>query len=244
MGWLYEQVLEQPDSAIANYQRLRAKYPSSTYAARVQPKLVEVEMMIKAAADSAARKAAADSLAHRAVSDSVAQKAVPDSAAHKQAAPGDSLRQDVIDDELPPTARIPAAPGGPDSTALPPERASGHDGDTPASSPLLKSGKAETGMIQECCPVRGVREVAENVYVLAFHSPLINREGAAGAVPQHQGRGGIGPAAAPPVQRVQRRRRQPRDRLQCDRPRDRGAQGKATRRVHRCHRPARKTVFV
>ncbi len=31
-------------------------------------------------------------------------------------------------------------------------------------------------MIQECCPVRGVREVAENVYVLAFHSPLISRE--------------------------------------------------------------------
>ncbi len=31
-------------------------------------------------------------------------------------------------------------------------------------------------MIQECCPVRGVREVAENVYVLSFHSPLISRE--------------------------------------------------------------------
>jgi dihydroorotate dehydrogenase electron transfer subunit len=30
-------------------------------------------------------------------------------------------------------------------------------------------------MIQECCPVRGVREVAENVYVLSFHSPLISR---------------------------------------------------------------------
>ncbi len=29
-------------------------------------------------------------------------------------------------------------------------------------------------MFQECCPVRGVREVAENVYVLAFHSPLIS----------------------------------------------------------------------
>jgi dihydroorotate dehydrogenase electron transfer subunit len=31
-------------------------------------------------------------------------------------------------------------------------------------------------MIQECCPVSGVREVAENVYVLTFHSPLISRE--------------------------------------------------------------------
>ncbi len=31
-------------------------------------------------------------------------------------------------------------------------------------------------MIQECCPVRGVREVAENVYVLAFASPLISKE--------------------------------------------------------------------
>ena len=31
-------------------------------------------------------------------------------------------------------------------------------------------------MIQECCPVRGVREVAENVYVLASHSPLISKQ--------------------------------------------------------------------
>jgi dihydroorotate dehydrogenase electron transfer subunit len=30
-------------------------------------------------------------------------------------------------------------------------------------------------MIQECCPVRGVKEVAENVYVLSFHSPGISR---------------------------------------------------------------------
>jgi len=28
-------------------------------------------------------------------------------------------------------------------------------------------------MTQECCPVRGVREVAENVHVLTFHSPSI-----------------------------------------------------------------------
>ncbi len=69
-GWLYEQVLNQPDSAIANYQRLRARYPSSLYAARVQPKLMEVELRDKAVADSLARKS-------KAIADSIARKNAP-----------------------------------------------------------------------------------------------------------------------------------------------------------------------
>ncbi len=78
-GWLYEQVLNQPDSAIANYQRLRARYPSSLYAARVQPKLMEVELRDKAVADSLARKS-------KAIADSVARKNAPvaDSTMQKQ----------------------------------------------------------------------------------------------------------------------------------------------------------------
>ena len=127
VGWLYEQVLEQPDSAIANYQRLRAKHPSSTYAASVQPKLVEVEMKVKAAADSAARKAAADSVAlnsvrdsvaHKGVRDSVDHRAVADSAGRKQVAPPDSLQDQVIEDEPPPSAPTEGAPTDADSTEI------------------------------------------------------------------------------------------------------------------------------
>jgi tetratricopeptide (TPR) repeat protein len=107
-GWIYEQVLDVPDSAIATYQRLRARYPSSPFTARVQPKLLEVELRDKAVADSLARiqKAAADSLAgmqkvaadslaraHKVPADSLArvQKAAADSLARNHKVPVDSL---------------------------------------------------------------------------------------------------------------------------------------------------------
>ncbi len=73
-GWVYENRLLNPDSAIASYQKLIALYPTSTYATSVSPKITEVAQFQKqklaAAADSlaakkarlASRPAAADSL--------------------------------------------------------------------------------------------------------------------------------------------------------------------------------------
>lgn len=42
IGWIYEQLRPNPDSAIANYQRLVNMFPSTTYALLVTPKLNEV----------------------------------------------------------------------------------------------------------------------------------------------------------------------------------------------------------
>lgn len=113
-GWLYEQVLNQPDSAIANYQRLRARYPSSLYAARVQPKLMEVELRDKAIADSLSRRS-------KAIADSVARKNNPvaDSTMQKQnAAVG--VQQKPVTDEAPLGKRRGAeSPAGRDSTIPP-----------------------------------------------------------------------------------------------------------------------------
>jgi TolA-binding protein len=39
IGWIYEQMQGMPDSAIANYQRLVARFPSTTYAAAATTKL-------------------------------------------------------------------------------------------------------------------------------------------------------------------------------------------------------------
>ena len=75
VGWIYEQLTVQPDSAIASYEKLLSLYPGSTYAVRVQPKLAEVQLKRNGGA--------------RAVKDS--------------AGTGSSLlkqkKQDVIDDE-------------------------------------------------------------------------------------------------------------------------------------------------
>ncbi len=98
-GWLYEQVLDQPDSAIANYQRLRAKYPSSLYAARVQPKLIEVEMRNKAAAAAA---------------DSAAQKQNP--------VPEVTQKKAIADTVSPVRQPMQETGGGPDSTVVPTNR--------------------------------------------------------------------------------------------------------------------------
>jgi tetratricopeptide (TPR) repeat protein len=103
-GWLYEQVLNQPDSAIANYQRLRTRYPSSPYAARVQPKLIEVELRNKAAADSAVQK-------QKAAADSAAQKQKAVAEVKQTKAPSDTVS--VNKDALQQT------PIGRDSTVVP-----------------------------------------------------------------------------------------------------------------------------
>jgi TolA-binding protein len=43
VGWTYENVAIQPDSAITHYQALVSTYPTSPYVALVQPKLAEVQ---------------------------------------------------------------------------------------------------------------------------------------------------------------------------------------------------------
>jgi TolA-binding protein len=43
IGWLYENQINSPDSAIANYQLLVSKFPASSYVPLVQPKLMEVQ---------------------------------------------------------------------------------------------------------------------------------------------------------------------------------------------------------
>jgi hypothetical protein len=140
-------VLNVPDSAIANYQRLRARYPSSLYAARVQPKLMEVELRNKAVADSLAQKhkalqdslaqkhkAAPDSLGqshktevdslvqnHKASVDSLLQKneALTDSTAQKQNSRPDLKRRRMIDDDTPVNRRSQQPPADRDSTLVP-----------------------------------------------------------------------------------------------------------------------------
>jgi len=66
VGWIYEYHLSNTDSAIANYQALVTQYPTSQFATRVRPMLIEVETNRKAVQDSLARQAqaaaAADSL--------------------------------------------------------------------------------------------------------------------------------------------------------------------------------------
>jgi len=52
-GWIFENQLQLPDSAIAIYQRLMILYPTSTFALRVQPKLAEVQVQRAALAASA-----------------------------------------------------------------------------------------------------------------------------------------------------------------------------------------------
>jgi len=67
IGWIYENVKPNPDSSIANYQRLVKRFPNSQYASLVQPKLAEVELekQKKLSADGGSKK------------DSTAQQAVP-----------------------------------------------------------------------------------------------------------------------------------------------------------------------
>jgi len=116
-GWIYEQVLDKQDSAIANYQRLRARYPSSPYTARVQPKLMEVEIRDKAVADSLARiqKAATDSLARM-------QKSGTDSLALKGTQTTDMKEGKPANNQLTGTKELaPDAPVGRDSTLAPKE---------------------------------------------------------------------------------------------------------------------------
>ena len=59
-GWIYENRLFNPDSAIASYTKLMTLYPASPYAVRVVPKITEVNLKRKqsAAADSSGLKAA------------------------------------------------------------------------------------------------------------------------------------------------------------------------------------------
>jgi tetratricopeptide (TPR) repeat protein len=47
IGWVFEQVLVKPDSAVASYTRLLNSYPSSSYTRMIQSKLAEVQLFKK-----------------------------------------------------------------------------------------------------------------------------------------------------------------------------------------------------
>lgn len=55
-GWIYENRVIDRDSAIASYRALMNLYPTSRYAARVAPKIAEVNLKLKQEADSAAAR--------------------------------------------------------------------------------------------------------------------------------------------------------------------------------------------
>jgi tetratricopeptide (TPR) repeat protein len=126
-GWLYEQNLALPDSAIALFERLRARFPGSRYAIRVAPKLLEVDLKRKADRE-------------RAVKDSLAAIAPPPAKAQNMA-PGDTtaVRPRVVNAPTdttavrPPATKVPTdttagklqepphvPPPPPDTTATPP----------------------------------------------------------------------------------------------------------------------------
>jgi len=90
-GWTYENQTPLRDSAAAVYERLISRYPNTTFAQKVQPRVREVQVARQQALD----KAKADSLAKAkaaASADSAARaKAVADSTARvKRIAPADS----------------------------------------------------------------------------------------------------------------------------------------------------------
>jgi cellulose synthase operon protein C len=48
LGWMYETVVQKPDSAVANYKRLIAQYPTSKYVSLVRPKVDEYDQLMRA----------------------------------------------------------------------------------------------------------------------------------------------------------------------------------------------------
>ena len=62
-GYIYENYLLMPDSALASYRNLLDNYPSSAFIPRVQPKVRVADMEAKRIADSLAALTAPDSLA-------------------------------------------------------------------------------------------------------------------------------------------------------------------------------------
>jgi tetratricopeptide (TPR) repeat protein len=61
-GFIYENNLLQPDSALASYRNLAQNYPSSAFTSRVRPKIQFAEMEHKRIADSLAALAVPDTL--------------------------------------------------------------------------------------------------------------------------------------------------------------------------------------
>jgi TolA-binding protein len=114
-GWLYEEKLSQPDSALATYQRLMKAYPSSEYAALVRPKVEtalaeRAQLERKAAEEARARELAAQKeKTEKAEKDSL--RALP--AVRNKTGEGPASREEAIEKAK---AGIPPS----DTTNLPP----------------------------------------------------------------------------------------------------------------------------
>lgn len=85
MGWIYQERIHKPDSAIALYRALVDSFPSSAFAGLVRPKLAEVD------ASQAARRAAIQDSLRRAAAQADSIKA----AAEKQREPAPAKRDSV-----------------------------------------------------------------------------------------------------------------------------------------------------
>jgi outer membrane protein assembly factor BamD (BamD/ComL family) len=48
LGWMFESVDQRPDSAVSNYKRLMALYPTSKYVSLIRPKVEEYDLQIRA----------------------------------------------------------------------------------------------------------------------------------------------------------------------------------------------------
>lgn len=71
IGWIYESVAVQPDSALASYRAVAERFPTSPYAAVVKPRLDAIDQHLRKLEED--RKAAADSIRQQQISDSLKQ---------------------------------------------------------------------------------------------------------------------------------------------------------------------------
>jgi TolA-binding protein len=99
IGWIYEQLTLQPDSAIVQYKKLVTLYPGSSYAAAVQPRLAEVELAKKQAAS------AKDTVSQR---EEKKQKPVDENQPPRQTTEQKRLKPE--EDIVPPKKSVPATP--------------------------------------------------------------------------------------------------------------------------------------
>jgi tetratricopeptide (TPR) repeat protein len=102
VGWIYEEMLSNQDSAIAHYQQLVAQYPTSEYAMRVRPKLAAVELKLNQEREAARQ----DSI--KKATPPVEQKKMP-----ALPAPADTTN---VKQEVPGKTPPPATPASEDTT--------------------------------------------------------------------------------------------------------------------------------
>ncbi len=111
IGWIYENALPQPDSAISNYQHLVTLFPSSQYALLVRPKLDAVD------AAKRALEQPPDSLGQKAKAPS--EKERPPATSEPQEGEGEKVPE-TLNQEPPPVEEIPTPEDAPPQEEIPP----------------------------------------------------------------------------------------------------------------------------